>query len=72
VNPLPWQIRGGFVVSGTFATERERMMAEAVNVAVAHALEQASYESYQRGVEDAKAIYRPRGWFGRLIWRIIW
>ncbi len=62
---LPWQISGGFIVSGSFETERESQMADAVNKSVAEALSKCSRTDYRRGVEDGRALYEPKSWIGR-------
>lgn len=62
---LPWTIRGGFVVCGSFATVRERQLAEAVNRSMSAELERVSLEEYRRGREDGRALYEPRTWLGR-------
>lgn len=62
---LPWQIRNGVVVSGSFETERERQMADEVNRSRMRAQSRDSASDYQRGVEDGRALYQPRNGFLR-------
>ena len=66
MTELPWQIRGGFIVSGCFETDRESLMADAVNKSVREALSDSAMRNYDAGVADGRALYAPRTWLGRL------
>jgi hypothetical protein len=66
MNELPWNICGGFVVSGCFETEREKLMADAVNKSVREAMHDSAMRNYDAGVADGRALYAPRTWLGRL------
>jgi len=75
---LPWQIRSGMVVAGSFETERERQLALEVNASASRAHSRGS--EYRRGVEDGRALYAPRaGWLKWLaladdgtLWEYVW
>lgn len=62
---LPWQIRNGMVVSGSFETEREKLMADEVNASATRCIVRHSMNDYRQGREDGRALYEPRNAFLR-------
>ena len=66
---LPWRIVNGVVLEGVFETEREWLLAEACSASARAwnaSLRQREFEAYERGAADAKAVWAPRTWLGRL------
>lgn len=61
----PWNIKNGFIVSGSFETERERALAADVNKSVSEELVRCHTEAYRRGVEDGRSLYEPKSWIGK-------